>query len=373
VPGKKKNRGLLLRNLRGAADVYVSRQLHLRPRRMPVLLLFITYRCNFNCAMCGVGSQPYVNSSATELTLQEFQAMLDSAAGLGCSLMLISGGEALLRRDMLFALIRYGRERGISTHLCTNGYLVNPEVVEELALSGVKTVSVSLESAEAQVHETIRGPGTFGPALAAIGYLRTKVPQIQVGINCTISAVNFSGLTDMVTFAEALHVQQLKFAPLHTNLLHSEKPRAEFSSLLFEPGQIPLLEKEIARLVGRLTRTRLLSSSPYFLSHIPSYFAGAPPPRSFKCYAGYAACTIDPFGNASPCPDLKTGLSVRQAPLHVLWRSPEFQQARRAVLKCSHCWDPLYTELSLRLQPRRVLSRLRATLREVAFYHGTDQ
>ncbi len=354
----------LLRGAFGLVDVLWARYRQQRPRTLPTLLLFTTYRCNLRCAMCGVRHQP----DGRELDIDDYRNILDAAHTLRTSLMLISGGEALTRGDLVYEVVRMGRERGIAAHLCSNGLLINEHTAGRLQQVGVRSISISLESHERETHERIRGAGSFDPAVTALRALTTHAPDIRTGINCTVSAINYRGLAEMVPFAESLGVDQLKFAPFHTNLLHREKPAAEFDALGFSEDQFEDLEHEMGLVIDALRRARLLANHPRYLALLAASLKTSLP---FRCYAGYAACTVDPYGNVSPCPDLDIGLNVREQPLDVIWRGDAYQRLRERVCACGiRCWDPLYTELSLRLEPGSLWQSVWRRRRELRFYYG---
>ena len=362
---------LIARNALVMSDVLIARHLDRAPHYAPILLFFMTYRCNLRCRMCGVCEQEQPREAVSELSLDECRDVIRAAARLKTSLMLISGGEALLRQDVVFETIRIAREHGIATHLCTNGLLLTPGVVAQLRASGVETISVSVESPERDIHDSLRGTGAHDAAVNGIRLLRTAAPEIRVGINCTITAKNFRNLEAMVPFAESLNVHQLKFAPVHTNLLHRKKDYDGFDDVFFSEDQIAQLEAEIAQLGRAVRHTDLITTSPWYLSKITSLAREAP---RFRCYAGFAACTVNPDGTVTPCSDMDGSLSVRKMPLDEIWRSREYHAMRRRVACCScHCWDALYAEISLRFDLRSLVRDVRRTWKELAFYFGNSR
>ncbi len=347
------------------AHVVLSRALHRPPRYLPVVLLFITFRCNLRCKMCGVCEHILSGEKAQELSTEEWKTVVDSAALLGTMIISISGGEPLLRPD-LFEIIRYIRNKDIAVHLCTNGVLLDARRVAGLRESGVNTVSVSIENFDREVHEALRGPNTFEPAVEGIRRLRRDAPEIRVGINCVFTTRNFRNMAAMIPFAEELDVHQVKFAPIHTNLLHKRKHIEQYSDLIFREEDLAELDQEMEAVKQAAVRTKVQTTSSMFLSGASSLYRQ---PRRFTCYAGYATCAINPDGNAAPCCDMDGHVSVRETPLHILWRSPEFQRLRKQVHRCnSACWDTTNTELSLRLRADALLGEIKQTWRDIGFY-----
>ena len=188
----------------------------------------------------------------------------------------------------------------------------------------------------------------------------------QASINATITARNFRNLHEIVPFAERLGVHQVKLAPIHTNLLHRKKRWSEVKDLLFRPELLDDLTAEVGKLIQATSRTKLRTTSRRFLRGIPGLYRGG---NRFRCFAGYAICSIGPFGNVAPCCDMKGPWSVRSMPLEQIWRTEKFHAMRQRVDRCRRpCWDTTNTELSLRLRMRSLLWEIPRTWRDMSFY-----
>lgn len=348
------------------ASVVFSRYFGTVPRCLPVLLLFVTDRCNLRCRMCGVCERELRDGRANELSLEEWQEVIASAADkLGTFMLSISGGEALLRPD-LCEIVSFATARGINVHLCTNGALVTEERVDALREAGLSMVSISIDGPDGATHDFLRGEKSFDKAVQAIALFRARAPEISVGINFLIAPHNYKRMGEMVEFAEREGVGKLKFAPLHTNLLHRFKSPEDFQDLLFSPDELVEMEAALKEVVSECKRKKIFTVSKDFLKGIPQFYRGQ---QSFRCYAGYAVAAISPSGELTPCCDIDTGLSVKERPLEEIWRDPAFQEARKRVRHCkAACWDTTNTELSLRLRPTSVLGGLVETFRELRFY-----
>jgi Fe-coproporphyrin III synthase len=337
---------------------------------MPILLIFITDRCNLRCRMCGVWEHANPETTQDELSTDEWKAVIRSAARLHTTLLSITGGEAILRPDV-FDLIRCARENNIAVHLCSNGVSLNERNVDLIRESGLSTISISLESTVPEIHEKLRGAGTFEKTVAGIRLVRERSPATRVGINFLITPLNFRGMADMIPFAESLGVHQIKFAPIHRNLQHKGKRFDEFPDLVFREEDLDDLDVEVTKLKEAAARTRLQTTSRAFLEGILDLYRD--PGRTFRCYAGFAACAINPRGIVTPCCDVEGGMSVRDMPLEAIWRSSEFHGLRQQVVACERpCWDTTNAELSLRLRARGVFREIRQTWRDLKFYFGSN-
>lgn len=365
VTEKKSAFGASVRVLRNVLDfggVWLARHLNRGPRHLPILVLMVTDKCNLKCKMCGACD--YSPGDHNMLGLDEWKAVIRSAAALRTQVVSITGGEAMLRHD-LFELIACARGYGMTVHLNTNGLLLREKNVAALRDSGVETVSISVESTDPAMHDAIRGKGTFEHTLEGLRRLRRAAPEVRIGLNAVINRHNYRTLADMVAFADREGVDQIKFAPIHTNLQHKDKDVSEYGDMIFTEGDLDSLEHELQRIQDALARTSLQSTSRRFFDGITNLYR--PPASNFYCYAGYAIAIVNPQGYVSACFDKDGRQNVRETPLDVIWRSRAFQEHRQLVRRCDRaCWDTTNAELSLRLsvwntvrEPVKLLKALR--------------
>lgn len=362
--------GLFLANGMRVANVMWNRLLGRPPRYMPILLMFLTKQCNLRCKMCGVCEYDPTRDNQPELTTEEWKDVLQSAHRLGCTLVSMTGGEPLLRPDV-FELVRFARELGMAVHLCSNGILLTRDNILCLRDAGVNALSVSIESPEPEPHNSLRGPHSFERAVQGIRLVRELAPEVQVGINCVIMRLNYKNIAAMIPFAEKVGAHQIKFAPIHTNLLHRRKRIEHYADLIFAQEDLDALDREIGALIAAARHSRTLTTSAMFFAGMAHLYRD---PLRFRCYAGYAACAINPAGVVSPCCDMDGTLSVREQPLETIWRSPEMERLRAQVRHCSRaCWDTTNAELSLRLRPASIVRDLVKTWHDVSFYFTGKQ
>lgn len=359
---------LLLKNVWRTGNVLLSRNLKIQPRYCPVMLFFLTGRCNLRCRMCGVCDLKQGYDNEEELSTSEWKALIsDAARNLGTTLAVISGGEALLRDDV-FEIIHHAESSGISIHLCTNALLLSEEKMARLIESGVSTVSFSVDGPVADIHEHMRGSNTFGKLTDTIRRFRELAPQVNIGINFVITRHNFRYMTDMLRFAESLGANQIKFAPIHTNLLHKDKDFSDCKDLVFTEEDLPSLELEVQKARKACLESGLITTSGAFFDGITRLYRE---PNHIKCYAGYAICAVSPSGYVAPCSNMDSGFNVREHSISDIWRDPDFQRLRNKVHTCSSaCWDTAYTELSLWLRPVPMVLNVARNLRDIFFYFG---
>ncbi|MHC4598880.1 MAG: radical SAM protein, partial [Planctomycetota bacterium] len=89
--------------------------------KKPVVVWNCTRRCNLKCVHCYAQAKDC--AEAGELTTAEGEALIDDLASFGSPVLLFSGGEPLLRKD-LFHLLARAVERGMRAVISTNGTLI---------------------------------------------------------------------------------------------------------------------------------------------------------------------------------------------------------------------------------------------------------
>jgi len=123
------------------------------------IIFNLTYRCNLRCKMCLLwgDSGVYRNSGASllkqELSLDELKLVIDDVLAYRPDITL-SGGEPLLHGSCL-DLVRYCSEKGLRTHLITNGILVT-NFAEEIVDSHLHNLNISLDGPP-EINDEIRG------------------------------------------------------------------------------------------------------------------------------------------------------------------------------------------------------------------------
>ncbi|MFA7692925.1 MAG: radical SAM protein [Candidatus Hydrogenedentes bacterium] len=349
----------------------LSRYLQKAPRYCPVMLLFLTGRCNLKCRMCGVCDLEHGYESNEELSTDQWKRLISEAAEkLGTSLVVISGGEALMRDDV-FEIIAHATDLGVATHLCTNALLLTEEKIRLLQRAGVATVSFSIDGSESSIHEQLRGPQTFERATSAVKKFKALAPEVHLGINFVITRHNYRFMMDMVRFAKELGVHQLKFAPIHTNLLHKDKSFDNCQDLFFQESDLDELKQEVKKVQGACSKNRLMSNSAAFFDGIAHLYGT---PHRVRCYAGYAICAISPAGCVSPCSNMDSPFSITEQSIADIWKEEDFHNLRKQVHRCtSSCWDTAYTELSLWLRPRSLLFSFPKKIKDIFFYFNGRQ
>lgn len=354
-----------LRNVLSFIEVKKCRYLKKCPTSLLFLLLWVTNRCNLQCKMCGQWKAEGEDISQ-ELSTRQWCDIIDSAVKMKTAVISITGGEPFLRED-IFEIIDYIKKRKIASHICTNGTMFNEDVIKRLKKSPPNSISISLDSDKAEIHNDLRGVDCFDTVVRGINLLKRNIPESNIGINYLITRRNFYNMDRMVFFAEKLGVNQIKFAPLHSNLMYKCKRLSGFDSLFFTKQQLSEVQSEIYKLIRALSKTKLYTNSRSFLKGLFNLHTGQY--EKINCYAGYVSCAVSPLGRVSPCYGIEGIESVRNKLLPQIWQSDGFGQLRKQAGICgSNCWDTTNTELNIRCSTKGFIRDFFQILKDIRFY-----
>ncbi|MFW6334812.1 MAG: 12,18-didecarboxysiroheme deacetylase [Desulfosalsimonas sp.] len=164
--------------------------------KRPVVVWNITRRCNLKCIHCYAHAKP--DRQKNELTTVEGKALIDDLADMGAPVLLFSGGEPLMRKD-LPELAGYAASRGMRAVISTNGTLIDRETAKVLKDIGLSYVGISLDG-NREINDRFRGvDGAFDRAMRGIDNCMDE--GIKVGLRFTINRFNageVSGLFDLL-------------------------------------------------------------------------------------------------------------------------------------------------------------------------------
>ncbi len=161
----------------------------------------ITRRCNLKCVHCRSSSEMFVEEHP-DFSLEEAYRVLDDIAGYAKPVIVLSGGEPLLREDV-FDIAKYGTDKGLRICLATNGTLVTDEICGKIKASGIKIVSLSLDGSTDKVHDDFRKQeGAFSGTINAAGLFRKH--GIEFIINSSFTKRNREEIPKVYKLAKEL-------------------------------------------------------------------------------------------------------------------------------------------------------------------------
>jgi len=305
----------------------------------------LTYRCNLACEHCylDAGGSPLVRTEnfadRSELGTDECFRVIDEIAAFAPEcLTILTGGEPLLRRDIL-EIVRRAAERGLWVVVGTNGVRISENVARRLAEAGARGLSLSLDALDADRHDRFRRVrGAWQNTVEGAEILnRTGLPFI---VQTTAGSHNLGELEAIADFAHgrlAAKVWNLYFlVPTGRGQFISDISPAQYDEVLASLFRIQ--QKYDGRMLvnakcaPHYIKTALENGAP-----IRTYSGGAG-----GCPAGTHYMGIRPNGDVTPCPYLPVFAgTLRSASLTDLWASSELFAGirRRSALggRCGAC------------------------------------
>ncbi|MBW2325325.1 MAG: 12,18-didecarboxysiroheme deacetylase [Deltaproteobacteria bacterium] len=174
--------------------------------KRPVVVWNITRRCNLKCVHCYAHAKniPFDN----ELSTTEGKNLIDDLAEFGVPVILFSGGEPLVRKD-LPELADYAVKKGMRAVISTNGTLITPQTARTLKNIGLSYVGISLDGME-EINDRFRGvKGAFKSALEGIE--NCKKAGIKVGLRFTINKSNAGQIPEIFKLLEEMDIPRVCF------------------------------------------------------------------------------------------------------------------------------------------------------------------
>ncbi len=160
----------------------------------------LTRSCNLDCLHCRASAEegPYEGELSTEEALR----FLEAVASFASPVVILSGGEPLLRADVL-QIAAHGSRLGLRMVMASNGSLLTTRLAHELRGVGIQRVSISLDGAESGTHDVFRGVvGAFEGAMEGIRC--AKEAGLPFQINTTVTRRNLKELPRIVGLAVQL-------------------------------------------------------------------------------------------------------------------------------------------------------------------------
>jgi 12,18-didecarboxysiroheme deacetylase len=174
--------------------------------KRPVVVWNITRKCNLKCIHCYAHATE--EGMADELTTAEGKALIDDLARFGAPVMLFSGGEPLVRKD-LPDLAAYAVDKGMRAVISTNGTLITTSVAKTLKSIGLSYVGISLDGMQG-INDRFRGvPGAFDKALD--GIRNCQEAGIKVGLRFTVNKVNVGEIPAIFDLLEKMAIPRVCF------------------------------------------------------------------------------------------------------------------------------------------------------------------
>lgn len=251
------------------------------------------------------------------------------------AMLVLSGGEPLLRED-IFELAAHASHKGMMVVLGSNGLLIDDRIVTELRLSGVRGISISLDSVTPGIHDEVRSlAGAWEKSVRAIEMCRRQGLSVQ--INAVVTKRNVAEMQALIQYSHALGAKV--FSPFFLVCTGRGEELTDITPQQYEEV-LALIVESHARCGDMMIRTRC---APTFRKILYQAKPDSPLLRmdTGRCLAGVHYCRITPEGNVTPCPYLPLSVgNVTREDFGELWAHSEvFVSLRNPSLKgrCGRC------------------------------------
>jgi len=268
----------------------------------------VTRECNLRCRHC------YRDAGAkdpSELDRREAVLLIGEIALAGFKILILSGGEPLLRDD-IYELVSHARRAGLRPVLGTNGVLLDDRAAVSLKEAGLARAGISLDSVDAETHDRFRrSRGAWKKSVAAMESCRRAGLEFQM--HTTVAGHNREELEKLTDFA----VRRGAKAHHIFFLVPSGRGSAMRDSLIAPEEYEPLLKRILEKQQDTGIELKPVCA-PQFMRLSEEMGIGTRFQRG--CLAGTDYCCILPNGDVHPCPylPLKVG-NVRSEPFSRIW------------------------------------------------------
>jgi heme b synthase len=278
----------------------------------------------------------------------EARRLIDSFAEAGSPIIILTGGEPLLRPDV-FELAAHARKRGLRCVMAPNGTLITERNARRMSEAGIGRCSISLDGPDATSHDAFRGvPGAFAASLRGIEFLRRAGVGFQ--INTTVTAANLHNFKDIFQLArdleaEAWHIFLLVPIGRATSLRDQVITARQYEEALnwlydFRKGTDMHLKATCAPHYYRILRQRAGEEGLAGQENLFRAFGMDAMTRG--CLGGIGFCFVSHTGQVQPCGYLELDCgNARHLPFPEIWRDAAvFRKLRDQAAykgKCGEC------------------------------------
>lgn len=271
---------------------------HLPLRRLPLVTLYVTERCNSRCVTCD-----YWRHGRSDLSLESVERLLPSFTQLGTQVVLLSGGEPLLNPEWR-TISQLLKSNGLKTWLLTSGLSLAKHARDAAAL--FDNITVSLDGTDRETYQAIRGLDAFDKVCEGIqaAAIFGRPPNLRV----TLQRGNYRQLPEFVELAKAIRARQVSFLAVDVANPHAFGRAGMIQGgVALRPEDLPAFEqclRSLERDYAAAFRSGYIAESPQKLRRILQYFAalhGQEAYPAIRCNAPEFSAVIGATGRVQPC------------------------------------------------------------------------
>jgi mycofactocin biosynthetic radical S-adenosylmethionine protein MftC len=275
----------------------------------PICLTWeLTYACNLDCIHCLSSSG---RRDPNELSTEQCLAVIDELARMQVFYVNIGGGEPTIRSDF-FQIVDHSVNSGVGVKFSTNGSRIDAATARRLSGTDYIDIQISLDGADADTNDAVRGAGSYATARRAMDHLADAAFG-PFKISVVMTRQNIQQLDQF----EALAAQY--GAELRLTRLRPSGRGADTWDLLH-----PTQADQRALYHWLVKRPHVLTGDSFF--HLSAL--GESLPGLNLCGAGRIVCLIDPVGDVYACPfvlhdEFKAGNVLDRGGFEHIWKSSD--------------------------------------------------
>ena len=294
----------------------------------------LTRKCNLQCPHCYMEGG---TAEVRELTTDECLALIEEMTELGTEMLILTGGEPLLRRD-IYQIARTASDAGMWVVMGTNGVLVNEHVADKMIECGVRGVGISIDSVDPQKHNSFRGgPNAWEYSVRALEICKRK--GLEVLVQTTVMDFNRDEIPELMAFARELGAWSFNLYFL------VQTGRGQKMNDLDATATDAILREMVDHQDDYRPMLVRSKCAPQFKQI--AYEMGRGGLESGGCMAGTQYCRITPSGDITPCPYMTVVAgNVRDQSLAEIWTtSPVLRDLRDRTKLKGRCGECEFNEL----------------------------
>ncbi len=283
----------------------------------------ITNVCNYDCSYCIFASGP--QKIKGELNTEEVIKGINDLKNKGFTHIKFTGGEPFVRKDMT-DILEYAANAGVIVDVSTNASLITEEKAKRLAQAGLNMVHVSVDGHVKEIHDYVRGEGTFERTIQGLQNLVAEGIYVRVGT--VIFKQNDSYLRNVVDLCVQQRVNEVIFSIMEP----AGRIQGDYSSVTQKSA------KELADVIDMLSLE--------YLGRIKIHHNFTPDAENSSCNScpgGKKFLYIDNLGRVAPCtwivernPEYRSELTVRDG-LEKVLRSAQIQNHLKLIEGIKGC------------------------------------
>lgn len=315
---------------------------------------YVTSRCNMACEQCNI---IYPDAAMPEMDIDQIRRMAANLAEIGVCIVLLIGGEPFVRQD-LPDIVKAFTDVDIHVRLQTNG-LASREALEACVQNGAHDISISLDSLQPRMQDTINGnfSRSWDRAIETVAIINDIFPANGTAFFGTVLMPrNYKQIPGIIEFATQIG-WGVSLVPVHTTTPAEPRGFRAFGSdapLWFEPSQLAGVREVLKFVSGMRRRGFNLYDSDQYLDDVGRFVSGQPirwrRRNKNVCDSPSLYFAVAPNGALKPCCDygLDSFYPVYDSDFPAWFRDGRIhRQVQKLTKSCAGCMYGSYPEITV--------------------------